>query len=82
MENTTAVMMDDSKPLPRDEKPYKTVPTADKNSDDSDDTSSGEPKCAYSECTVDATQLFRTMRSVGYKFVRVGHLIAEYPDNA
>ena len=56
MENSTAVMMDDSKPLPLDEKPYKTVPPADKNSDDSDDTSSGEPKCAYSECTVDATQ--------------------------
>ena len=81
MENTTAVMMDDSKPLPRDEKPYKTVPPADKNSDDSDGTSSGEPKCTYSERTVNATRLFRTMRSAGYKFVHVGHLIAEYPDN-
>ena len=81
MENTTAVMMDDSKPFPRDEKPYKTVPPANKNSDDSDGTSNGEPKCTYSERTVNATRLFRTVRSAGYKFVRVGHLIVEYPDN-
>ena len=82
MENSIAVIKDDSKSLPRDEKPYKTVPPADKNSDDSDGTSSGEPKCTYSERTFNATQLFRTMRRAGYKFVRVGHLIAEYPGNA
>ena len=82
MANTIAVMKDDSKSLPWDEKPYKTMPPADKNSDDSDGTSTGEPKCTYSERTVNATRLFRTMRSAGYKFVRVGHLIAEYPDNA
>ena len=81
MENSIAVIKDEAKSIPWDEKPYKTVPPAGKNSDDSDGTSSGEPKSTYSERTVNATQLFRTMRSAGYKFVLVGHLIAEYPDN-
>ena len=81
MEDTIAVMKDDSISLPWDEKPYRTVPPADKNSGDSEGTSSGEPKCTYSERTVNATQLFRTLRNAGYKFVHVGHLIAEYPDN-